>query len=81
MESSPDTTMLLSHPLIMVDPGTIYSIICTIENLVVAAYKSHTLTPRKALLSPQRVRSVIRISGEPGGELEEATVRDRALSR
>jgi len=75
-----DITMLSSHPLNVIDPRTIYGVVCAIEDLVVAPYKSYTLTPRKALLRPLRVRSIVRITGEPCGELEEAAVGDRALA-
>ncbi len=70
-----------SHPLNVIDPRTIYGVVCTIKDLVVAAYKSYTLAPRKALLSPLRVSSVVCIAGEPCGKLEEAAVGNRALGR
>ena len=63
-------------PLVVIDPCTIYGIICAVVDVVVAVQQSNPRHPVVRLLRPVAVGAIARVSCETCGELEKAAVRD-----
>ena len=60
----------------MVDTGAIYRVVCAIVDVIVAIQQTYPRHPVVGLFGPVAVRAVACVSGETGGELEKAAVRD-----
>jgi hypothetical protein len=58
----------------MIDLRTVLAIVCSVENLEIAANKANSNRPVIDLLGPLNVGMIASITGETSSELEESTV-------